>query len=102
VDNYNKTFQKTSPVETEIILPHASAEVVHPHEMEPFAAAEVIDPQDAEESSITIVKPTKVIYANTSLRIDITTHQEGPNPSSEALCDYFGVCKKVKGITTQG
>jgi hypothetical protein len=40
----------------------ASAEVVHPREMEHFSVAEVIDPQEAEESSITIVKPTKVIY----------------------------------------
>jgi ribonucleotide monophosphatase NagD (HAD superfamily) len=33
--------------------------------------AEVIDPQEAEESSIIIVKPTKFIYGNTSLRIEI-------------------------------
>jgi hypothetical protein len=61
LDFYNKTFTKTSPVETEIILPHASAEVVHPQEMEPFAVTEFIDHQEAEESSITIAKPTKVI-----------------------------------------
>jgi hypothetical protein len=54
---YNKTFKKTSPVETQVILPHASTEVVHLQEMEPFAVAELIDPQEAEESSITIVKP---------------------------------------------
>jgi hypothetical protein len=45
---YNNTFKKTSPVETQAILPHASAEVVHPQEMEHFAVAEVIDPQEAE------------------------------------------------------
>jgi hypothetical protein len=59
-------------VENQIILPRASAEVVHPQEMEPFDMAEIIDPQEAEESSITIVKPTKVIYWNRSLRIDIS------------------------------
>jgi hypothetical protein len=64
LDFYNKTFKKTSPVESQVILPHASAEVIHPREMEHFAVAEVIDPQEAEESSITIVKPTKVIYGN--------------------------------------
>jgi 3-isopropylmalate dehydratase small subunit len=62
LDFYNKTFSKTSPVDTDIILPHASAEVVHHQEMEPFAMTEVIDPQEAEESSITIVKSTKFIY----------------------------------------
>jgi hypothetical protein len=41
LDFYKKTFKK--------------------QEMEPFSAKEVIDPQEAEESSITIVKPTKVI-----------------------------------------
>jgi hypothetical protein len=56
---YNKIFKKTSPVETQVILTHASAEVVHPREMEHFAVAELIDPQEAEESSIAIVKPTK-------------------------------------------
>jgi hypothetical protein len=45
---YNKTFKKKSPVETEVILHYASAEVVHPQEMEPFAVAGVIDPQEAE------------------------------------------------------
>jgi hypothetical protein len=71
LDFYNKTFKKTSPVETEVILPRVSAEVVHPQEMEHFAVAEVIDPQEAEESSITIVKPTKIIYGNISLGINI-------------------------------
>jgi hypothetical protein len=65
-------------VETEVILPHASAEVVHPHEMEQFAVAEVIYPQEAEENSITIVKPTKVIYGNISLRIDIAQTKKDP------------------------
>jgi hypothetical protein len=59
-------------VETQVILHHASAEVVHPQEMEYFAVAEVIDPQEAKESSVTIVKPTKVIYGNISLHIDIS------------------------------
>jgi hypothetical protein len=62
LDFYNKTFKKKSSAETEVILHHASAEVVHPQDMEPFAVAEIIDPQETEESSITIVKPTKVIY----------------------------------------
>jgi hypothetical protein len=48
LDLYNKTFKKTSPVETQVILPSASAEVVHPQEMEHFAVAVVIDPQDAK------------------------------------------------------
>jgi hypothetical protein len=52
---YNKTFKKTSRVKTQVILHHASAEVVHPHEMEHFAVAKVIDPQEAEESFITIL-----------------------------------------------
>jgi hypothetical protein len=78
LDFYNKTFKKTSPVETQAILHHTSAEVVHPQEMEPFFVAEVIDPQEAEESSITIVKPTKVIYGNISLRIDISQTNKAP------------------------
>jgi hypothetical protein len=78
LDFYNKTFKKTSPVETQGILPRASAEVVHPQEMEPFAVAEVIDPREAEESSITIVKPTKVIYEIISLRIDIAQTKKAP------------------------
>jgi hypothetical protein len=57
LDFYNKTFEKKSPVETEVILPYASAELVHHQEMEPFAVTEVTDPQEAEESSINIVKP---------------------------------------------
>jgi hypothetical protein len=72
LDFYSKTSKKTSPVETEVILPHASAEIAHPQEMEPFAMAEIIDPQEAEESSINIVKPTKVIYGNIRLHIDIS------------------------------
>jgi hypothetical protein len=59
LDFYNNNCKKPSRVETEVVLPHASAEVVHPWEMEPFVVAEVIDPQEAEESSITI--RTKVI-----------------------------------------
>jgi hypothetical protein len=78
LDFYNRTFRKTSPVETEVILPHASAEVVHPQEMEPFDVAEVIDPQDTEESSITIVKPTKFIHGNISLHIDISQTKKAP------------------------
>jgi hypothetical protein len=78
LDFYNKTFKKTSPVETQVILPHASTEVVHPQEMEPFAVAEVIYPREAEESSITIVKPTKVIYGNISIRTDIAQTKKAP------------------------
>jgi hypothetical protein len=48
LDFYNKNFKNTSPVETEVILHHASAEVVHPQEMELFAVTVVIDPQEAE------------------------------------------------------
>jgi hypothetical protein len=48
LDFYNKTFKKTSPVETQVILRHAIAEVVHPQEMEPFSVTEVIDLQEAE------------------------------------------------------
>jgi hypothetical protein len=44
LDLYNITVKKTSPVETQVILHHASAEVVHPQDMEPFAVAEVIGP----------------------------------------------------------
>jgi hypothetical protein len=65
-------------VENQVILSHASAEVVHPHEMESFAMAEVIDPQEAEESFVNIVKPTKVIYGDISLRIDISHTKKAP------------------------
>jgi hypothetical protein len=65
-------------METEVILPHAIAEVVHPWEMEHFAVAEVIDYQESEESSITITKPTKVIYRNISLRIIIAQTKKAP------------------------
>jgi hypothetical protein len=78
LDFCNNTFKKTPPVETQVILPHASADVVHPQEIEPFAVTEAIDPQEAEESSITIVKPTKVIYGNISLRIDISQTKKAP------------------------
>jgi hypothetical protein len=78
LDFYNNTFKKTSPVETQAVLHHASAEVVHPQEMEPFAVVEVIDLQKAEESSITNVKPTKVIYGSISLRIDISQTNKAP------------------------
>jgi hypothetical protein len=46
--------------------------------VEHFAVQEVIDPQEAEESSITIVKPTKVIYGNISLHIDIAQIKKIP------------------------
>jgi hypothetical protein len=65
-------------VETEVVLLHARAEVVHPQEMEPFVVAEVIDPQETEESSITIVKPRKVIYGNISLRLDKAQTKKAP------------------------
>jgi hypothetical protein len=78
LDFYNKTFKKTSPVETEVILHHAIADVVHPQEMEHVDVAEVIDPQETEESSIVILKPTKVIYGNISLCIDISQTKKAP------------------------
>jgi hypothetical protein len=78
LDFYNRTFKKKSPVEVEVILPHASAEVVHPQEMEHFSIPEVIDRQEAEKSFITIVKPTKVIYGTISLRIDIAQTKKTP------------------------
>jgi hypothetical protein len=78
LDFYNKTFKKTSPVETQVILPRERAEVVHPREMEPFDVSEVIDPQEAEEISITIVKTTKVIYGNISIRIYISQTKKAP------------------------
>jgi hypothetical protein len=65
-------------VETQVILPHASAEVVHPQAMGHFSVAEVIDPREAEEISITIVKPTKVIYVNISLHIYISQTKKPP------------------------
>jgi hypothetical protein len=79
LDFYEKNFKTISPVETEAALHHASAEVVRPQEMEPFSVAEVIDPQETEESSITIVKPTKVIYGNISLCIDIAKTKKYPS-----------------------
>jgi hypothetical protein len=66
-------------LETKLILPHASAEVVHPQEMDHFAVAEVIDSQEAEESSINIEKPTKFINGNISLHIDISQTKNAPN-----------------------
>jgi hypothetical protein len=71
LDLYTITRPLTSPVKTQVILPYASAEVVHPHDMEPFVMAEVIYPQEVEESAITIAKSTKIIYGNISIRIDI-------------------------------
>jgi hypothetical protein len=65
---YNKPFKKTSHVETEIIIPCESAEVVHPQEMEPFAVADVIDPQEAEESSITIIDIAQTKKASTQVQ----------------------------------
>jgi hypothetical protein len=46
--------------------------------MELFAVADVIDPQEAEESSVTIVKPMKVVYGNISLDIDISQTKKAP------------------------
>jgi hypothetical protein len=65
-------------VEIEVVLTRASTEVVHPQEMEPFDVVDIIDPQEAEERSIIIVKPTKVIYGNISLRIDIAQTKKAP------------------------
>jgi hypothetical protein len=78
LDFENKTFKKTSHVKTEVILPHASAEVVHHQEMEPLTVADAIDPQEVEESSITIMKPTKSIYGNISLQIGIAKSKKAP------------------------
>jgi hypothetical protein len=69
--------------------------------MEYFAVAEVIDPQEAKEISITIVKLTKIIYGYIIIRIEMAQTKKA-DPSSETLCNDFGVCKKCKGITTQG
>jgi hypothetical protein len=85
LDFYNKTFKKTSPVKTKVVLPHASAEVVHPQEMEYFAVAEVIDPQEAEEIPVTIVKPTKVIYGNISLHIDTSQIKKAPTQAQKPV-----------------
>jgi hypothetical protein len=49
---YNKTFKKKTPMENEVILLHASAEVVHPREMEPFDVAEVIDPHEQNKAPL--------------------------------------------------
>jgi hypothetical protein len=64
-------------METKVILPHASTGAIHP-QMEHFAVTEVIDPQEAEEITITIVKPTKVIYGKISIRIDILHTKKTP------------------------
>jgi hypothetical protein len=95
---YSKTFNKTSPVETEVVLPHASAEVVHHQEMEPFyvAVAEVIDPQEAEESSITILKPTKVIYGNISLRIDKAQTKKAPTQVQKPFAVTSEIAQKLR------
>jgi hypothetical protein len=47
--------------------------------MEYFAVAEFIDPQDAEESSISIVKPTKVIYS-TGTQVSALTYHKSRRP----------------------
>jgi hypothetical protein len=96
LDFYNKTFKKTSPTETEVILPHASADVVHPQEMKPLSVAEVIDPQDAEESYITIFKPTKVIYINISLRIDIEQTKKAPPQVHKPFAMTFEFAQKSR------
>jgi hypothetical protein len=67
-----------TPVENEVIIPHASTDVVHPQEMETFSVAEVIDPQEVDERSITIFKPTRVIYGEISLHIDIAQTKKAP------------------------
>jgi hypothetical protein len=46
--------------------------------MESFSVEELIDPPEAEESSITIVKPTTVIYGKISFRIDISQTKKAP------------------------
>jgi hypothetical protein len=59
LDFHNKNFKKTSPVETQVILPHASAEVVHPQEMGNFAVAEVIDPQMQKKAPLLLFNQKK-------------------------------------------
>jgi hypothetical protein len=98
LDFFNKTFKKISPVETQVILSHASTEVVHPQEMEPFAVAKVIDPQEAEEISITIAKPTKVIYANISLRIDIAQTKKAQTQFQKPLAMILVFAKKSREL----
>jgi hypothetical protein len=51
--------------------------------MKPFDVAEAIDPQKAEENSITIVKPTKVIYGNISLHINIAQIKKTPTQAQK-------------------
>jgi hypothetical protein len=46
--------------------------------MEHFVVEKVIDIQEAEERSINIVKPIKVIYRNMSLCIDIAQTKKAP------------------------
>jgi hypothetical protein len=46
--------------------------------MEPFAVADITDPQEAEESSITIVKPKKVVYGNIIILIEISQIKKAP------------------------
>jgi hypothetical protein len=99
LDLYNKAFKKTLPVETHVILPRASAEVVHPQVIEPFAVAEVIYPREVEESSITIVKPTKVIYGNISLRIDIAQTKKVPTQVHKPFAMTLEVAQKSREFT---
>jgi hypothetical protein len=61
-------LKKKSPAETEVILPHASAEVLHPQKMELFVVADAIDPQEAEESSITIIDIAQTKKASTQVQ----------------------------------
>jgi hypothetical protein len=96
LDFYNKNFNKISPVETEVIIMHASVEVVHPQEMEPFDVTEVIDRQEEEKSSITIVKQTKVIYRNTSIHIDISQTKKTPTQVQKPVATALGFAQKSR------
>jgi hypothetical protein len=64
--------------------------------MKPFAVTEVIDPQEAEESSITIVKPTKVIYRNISLRIDISQTKKAPVQAQKPFAMTLAFAQKSR------
>jgi hypothetical protein len=64
--------------------------------MEYFVVAEVIDPQEAEESSITIAKPTNIIYRNISLRIDIAATKKYPAQVLKPVAVNLEVAQKAR------
>jgi hypothetical protein len=58
--------------------------------------AEVIDPQEAEERSITIVKPSPVIYGNISLRIDISQTKKAPTQVHKSFVMTLEFAQKAR------